>query len=174
MRKLLGILILNTVIVIGIVATLSAFSFANNSSHNAVEVVECLVTDQGLDPPDYEKDVAACNYALKDLDGDGYNDLELTIQNGYPGYQCSVDMTLHNMSAGNASITGITWDIPAEITLTDNNPYPIPMAADNPTGDDDEAVITFVTTINQSAEQGLTGDDAYKITGTIDIIGEET
>jgi len=167
-KRLASGAVLYAVIAFIVVAGLSSFSFANNVSIDAVEVIGCWTSDQGDDPPDYDKNVAQCTYNITDLDANGYNDLELTIDNGYPGYQCTVNVTLHNMSAGNATVTGTTWVSSSDITIQDSTVYPIPLAANNPAGDD-EGVIVFTTIIEQSAAQ----DTSYVIQGTVSVIGEE-
>ena len=77
MPKLMGGMLIYAIVIVLVVAGLSAFSLASNGKPDAVEVVDCWTNDIGLgDPPNFDKEVASCTCILADNDGDGLADCD--------------------------------------------------------------------------------------------------
>jgi len=62
--------------------------------------------------PGQDLDVGSCQVEiLKD------GTLSITVLNGYPGYTCKLQVTLHNRGGQRASLHAIQYDLPPEISL---------------------------------------------------------
>jgi len=167
----LAILTVFIIISLVIVAAFTSFGFGQSGDRYAVEVTAWSANDQGVDPPDWDKDVASCIGSLEDTDDDGLADhFAFTIDNGYPGYECTFNLTVHN--AGNVTLTIIGIDIhssaPAtEVAVAVSQPtIPYNLAPDDESaGGNDEVVLVFKVTLLQ----GATPNTSYDITGAIKV-----
>lgn len=174
MRKRIGAALLFATILFIIIALFSSFGLAQDQegSSYAVELTDWWTNDQGADPPGWEKDVAECSGSLVDTDADGLNDhFAFAIENGYPGYQCTLNLNVHN--AGSETVTatgiGISSDKPGEVTTSVSQPtIPWTLAPDDGApGGEDEVVVVFAVHVEQSATPNTT----YSITGAIELEG---
>ncbi|NQT48595.1 MAG: hypothetical protein HQ578_06430, partial [Chloroflexi bacterium] len=75
----------------------------------AVLLTEITCDDPpGTLDPGHDKDVGCCVCQLVDVDGDGYADVaEVTVTNVYPGYHCTVGLTIRNDGTIPVCITDI-------------------------------------------------------------------
>ena len=175
-KRIIGALFI--IIVFSVIGTLfMSFAMAPAPDGHAVELSDWWCNDEGLDPPDFNEgeDFASCSGDLQDTDDDSLNDhFQFTIHDGYPGYECTFNLTVHN--AGNETL----WI--NEISVTSNHPHvsvngvsvsPTSELApdDESAGGDDEAVVVFTVTVLPDATQGTTYDDV--ITGSIKVDDEE-
>jgi hypothetical protein len=169
----LAILAVFIIISLVIVAAFTSFGFGQSGDRYAVEVTAWSSNDVGPDPPDFDKDVASCSGSLEDTDTppDSLADhFAFTIDNGYPGYECTFNLTVHN--AGNVTLTITGIDIhssaPAtEVAVAVSQPAtPWTLAPDDESaGGNDEVVVVFKVTLLQ----GATPNTSYDITGAIKV-----
>ena len=170
-----------------IVGLFASFGMAQNANDGpAVELTDWWSNDLGpsppnpvsFDPPEREKDVAWSEGQLQDTDADSLKDhFQFSIHNGYPGYECQLNLTVHN--AGNETLW--IWIGEGESTVTSSSPSEISVsglsfsstelaADDHEDGGADEAVVIFTVTVLEGAEQGQegpTGDYLNVIDGDI-------
>jgi len=146
------------------VAAFTSFGFGQSGDIYAVEFTSWSCNDQGLDPPGWDKDVASCSGSLQDTDNDGINDrFSFTIDNGYPGYECTFNVTVRN--AGNVTLTITGIDIYAtapasEVTVIVSQPaIPWNLAPDG------EVVVVFTVALLE----GAIPNTSYGIEGAITV-----
>lgn len=162
------------------VASFVSFGMAQDPGNSpAVEVLllSGWCSDDGNDPPDFVKDVASCSgEVLDDLDEvpyDPYTDhFAFTIHNGYPGYECTFNLTVHNAGTETLWIwigdTSVTSTSPSEISVSGVSFSSIELASNGLPGD--SAVVIFTVYVMEGATPGTTYDDV--ISGTIVIKDE--
>ena len=172
MKARLALLAIFIVLSLLTVAAFTSFGLGQSGDIYAIEVIDWSSNDNGDDPPSWDKDVASCSGSLQDTDSDGLNDhFAFTISNGYPGYECTFNVTVHN--AGNVTLTIADIDIhpttaPAtEIAVTVSQPTtPWNLAPDDDVaGGDDEVVVVFTV----SLLQGAIPNTSYDIEGTLTV-----
>ena len=171
MKARLALLAIFIVLSLLTVAAFTSFGFGQSGDIYRIEVTAWSCNDQGLDPPDWDKDVASCNGSLEDTDDNGLNDhFAFTMDNGYPGYECTFNVTVHNAGNVTLTITGIDIDSTApanEIAVTVSQPtLPWNLAPDDESpGGYDEVVVVFTVALLE----GAIPDTSYSIEGTITV-----
>ena len=178
-KRIIGALFIIIVFSV-IVALFMSFGMAQNNADGAPAVELLLLpgwcSDEGPDPPDFVKDVASCSGEVLDIDDDPYTDhFDFTIHNGYPGYECTFNLTVHNVGTetlwiwiGDSSVTSTS---PGEVSVSGLSFSSTELAPDDhAAGGADEAVVIFTVTVLQSAAPGTTYDDV--ISGTLVVKDE--
>lgn len=151
----------------------------NANDGHAVELSDWWCNDNvldPLDPPERQKDVAWCEGQLRDLkpdgDPDGYNDdFYFTIHDGYPGYECTLNLTVHNAGTEPLKITSVsvTSTSTGEVSVSGVSVSSTELAPNGQAGD--SAVVIFTVTVLE----GATADTTYLnvIDGSIIVDGED-
>ena len=132
---------------------------------------------ESLDPPDFVKDVAWCSGEVLDDPFEVPHDLEtdifeFTIHNGYPGYECTFNVTVHNADMEPLEITSVsvTSTSPGEISVSGVSVSPTSQLAPNGLPGD-SAVVIFTVTVLEGATPGTTYLNV--IDGSIVVDGED-
>lgn len=181
-KRIIGALFIIIVFSV-IVALFTSFGMAQNANDgHAVELLlpPLWCSDQGPDPPlvnnEEMKDVAWCEgQVLDDLDEEPYDiytdHFAFSIHDGYPGYECTLNLIVHNVGTEPLEITStsVTSTHPhvsvsgVSVSSTDLDPD------DGSPGGADEAVVIFTVTVLPDATPGTTYDDV--ITGSVVVEG---
>lgn len=169
-KRIIGALFI-VIIFSVIVGLFASFGMAQNNANDgpAVELTDWWSNDNvldPLDPPERQEDVAWVEGQLRDLkpdgDPDGYNDdFYFTIHDGYPGYECTLNLTVHNAGNETLWIHNVNVDVnppsTTEVSVSGVSVSSTELAPDDhAAGGADEAVVIFTVTVLEGATQGTT------------------